>query len=454
MRLLFVIDSISGDGPTRCLIALAEAIRTLDIETSIDVVTLNDAAYPLTLMQCRRHGVLVHRAVENEELNGLVEAADLVIPMYWNSPKMAHFLRRSFPPMRCAPWLQTNGHHPPQTLSQRLIDLSDAMLCTAVSTQSLPELAPVTTEHLPALPNLSRVGSERPADDAPFTVTYLGTINRAKMHSDFVALSAAIDVPAVRILICGAGGGEGALAEEIAESSDPGRFQIQGFVENISDVLARSHVFGYPLKPETYATTEKSLIEAMAAGVCPVVFPHGGIKEIVRHQETGLVVEDATGYAEAVRWLFDHPDERRRLGEAASADIRNRFDPARLAQRFVGAAVDLVEETTKRPHLEAEPAEASGVFIESLGSGADVFRRSQSNNNDVASQADGEIERNHEQLGSAEGGVIHYRNDDPTDTWLRYWTGLVLRGAGDAEGAAAELAAARSIGPSRGRDIE
>ncbi len=447
-RILFVIDAFGGDGPTRSLIALAEALQAAETPMTLDVATLSDAAYPMTLMQARRAGLGVHRAPSDSDTAALIEAADVVVPLFWNSPTMHQFLRRPWPAMRLAPWLQINGEHPPQTLSAGLIEASDTLICTARSTRHLPELAAARTKHLPALPNLSRLSDERPGEDDPFTVTYLGTINGAKMHPHFVAMSAAIDVPDIRILIHGAGGGEQALAAQIAASRDPGRFELGGWVENVGAVLSRTHVLGYPLKPETYATTEKSLIEAMAAGVCPVVFAHGGVSEIVDDGVTGLVVDDERSYSRAIRWLFDHPGERTTMGDAARKAIRARFEPASLAARF-GAIVD---DVVSRPRRTATPAgtiegTAADLFIAGLGRGGELFVRSRSADADVAADADRQIRARHDHLGTAEGGIIQHRNVAPDDPWLRYWSGLVLAGADHNDEADRELAVAEALDP-------
>ena len=86
-RILFVIDSFGGDGPTRSLVALAEALDALDRPTQLAVATLSDGGYPLTMMQARRAGLDVHVAPSESEMASLIEAADVVVPMFW-SPRL------------------------------------------------------------------------------------------------------------------------------------------------------------------------------------------------------------------------------------------------------------------------------------------------------------------------------------------------------------------------------
>lgn len=70
------------------------------------------------------------------------------------------------------------------------------------------------------------------------------------------------------------------------------------------------------------------LLEAAASGVPVVATRHGGIPEAVRDGETGYLVaeRDSEALAEALDALFSRDDVRRRMGAAARALARERFD--------------------------------------------------------------------------------------------------------------------------------
>jgi hypothetical protein len=98
---------------------------------------------------------------------------------------------------------------------------------------------------------------------AGFVVTYVGTIGPGKIHPDFVALSLAGAPADARFVVCGSGGGEAALIAAAEAAGARHRFELPGFVADLPPVLAASDVFGYPLAPDTYATSDRSLQEAM-----------------------------------------------------------------------------------------------------------------------------------------------------------------------------------------------
>jgi glycosyltransferase involved in cell wall biosynthesis len=75
-------------------------------------------------------------------------------------------------------------------------------------------------------------------------------------------------------------------------------------------------------------------LEAAAAGCCVVGADHGGIPEIITHDETGLLFppNDATALATLLGDLRRDEARRKTLGEAAARDIRSRFSRATLIE--------------------------------------------------------------------------------------------------------------------------
>ena len=60
----------------------------------------------------------------------------------------------------------------------------------------------------------------------------------------------------------------------------------------------------------------------------------GGTEDIVRDRETGLLAPDAEGFARDLRALAADPDLRRRLGDAARADVHVRFAATSVVARI------------------------------------------------------------------------------------------------------------------------
>ncbi len=127
------------------------------------------------------------------------------------------------------------------------------------------------------------------------------------------------------LLLIGGGMDARRLARRIAASGVADRVHVLGYRRDAPALTAACDVFVLPsTKREGLA---RSLIEAMAYGVAPVVTDCGGSPELVVAGVSGLVVpvNDAAALAAAVASLHDDPALRARLGAAARERIARDF---------------------------------------------------------------------------------------------------------------------------------
>jgi glycosyltransferase involved in cell wall biosynthesis len=132
-------------------------------------------------------------------------------------------------------------------------------------------------------------------------------------------------------------GPDGDLVRRLAaQSPRAGRITVRGFVEHgaVPDVLASLDVL---VLPSVYEEMGSVLVEAMAAGLPVVASDVGGIPEVVRDGETGLLVPpgDAVALATALDRLMADPDLRARLATGARANADGYAWPE-LTDRVVG----------------------------------------------------------------------------------------------------------------------
>jgi glycosyltransferase involved in cell wall biosynthesis len=130
---------------------------------------------------------------------------------------------------------------------------------------------------------------------------------------------------AAHLLLIGAGMDAPRLARQIAASPAADRIHVLGYRGDAPALTAACQVFVLPsTKREGLA---RSLIEAMAYGVAPVVTDCGGSPELVVHEVSGLVVPvaDVAALAGAIRALHDDAALRARLGRAARERIARDF---------------------------------------------------------------------------------------------------------------------------------
>jgi Glycosyl transferases group 1 len=341
-------------------------------------------------------------------------------------------------------------------LTEEIANFADRLVLTSeLSHQSAGARAArergVPVDCIPGIADMKRLDGFTPRRHDHVCVGYIGVVNDTKMHPRFAQMSAAVRLPDVRFVVCGGGGGESELRRRFEALGIIHRVDIRGPVENIRAALEEFDIFGYPLAEDTYATSEKALQEAMWVGVPPVVFGHGGVRSLVENNRTGLVVATEQEYVRAIERLAQDPILRQRLGEEARRFARASFDPGGWYHAADQVALAMMAEPRRfRPPLPGAGDSAAVNFVRSLGNQAGPFTVSVAGraiySQEQIAAADREIAVVSSLLARGEGGIVHHRNVFPHDPHLRLWAGLVSAAAGDRTLAAAEFAAAVTLG--------
>lgn len=109
--------------------------------------------------------------------------------------------------------------------------------------------------------------------------------------------------------------GPGDLSRLRDRLDPPDNVTLFGPVERaeVPGVLRACDILLQPSRREGFGI---AVIEGMAAGLPVVASRVGGMEETVEHGRTGLLVspDDPQALAEAIRWMIEHPKERREMG--------------------------------------------------------------------------------------------------------------------------------------------
>jgi L-malate glycosyltransferase len=128
----------------------------------------------------------------------------------------------------------------------------------------------------------------------------------------------------VRLWLTGAGPGETGIRVLSDELGLSGQTRFLGFREDLSELLALADIQVHPSDMEGVSL---AVCAGMAAGIPIVATRVGGLTEILRHEESALLVAPRRPeeLAEAILWLADHPEQRRRLGSNARRFIEEEY---------------------------------------------------------------------------------------------------------------------------------
>lgn len=172
----------------------------------------------------------------------------------------------------------------------------------------------------------------------------------------------------VRFLIVGEHSGVEAYREHfevvkrlIEERSLSPYFIFTDFREDVQRLTSAMDVFALSTHMEGLPLV---ILEAMALARAVVATDVGGIPEIVRHEETGLLFphEDDERLATRLLSLLDDKERRKQLGRAGCEFVKSNFS----RERFTLNMMSLYREVLGIKQMSAERARARAALVEDL----------------------------------------------------------------------------------------
>ena len=339
IQILHIIDFLCLGGAARSMIAISKYSSSFDSALKHRVISLKKAD-PNAVQLAEQSGMEFCEAEDEQVQNQLIENADIIHVHYWNNSQIFAFLHQDLPPTRLIIWFHIAGDNAPQVITRDLINYGDiAIPCNPYSYdlpvfhQLNPEIRSKKVRMVYDAADFERVSQVEFKPHDTFNVGYIGGLSFTKMHPSYISMSAKAKIETSRFILCG-GGHIDLLKQQASELNALDKFDFRGFVEDISFPIGEFDIYGYPLCEDTYAAAELNLQEVMYAGIPPVVFPHGGIKQLVVNNYTGLVVNSESEYSEALEHLYHHPQERSRLGKNAKSYAEQIFGAENAARQI------------------------------------------------------------------------------------------------------------------------
>lgn len=152
--------------------------------------------------------------------------------------------------------------------------------------------------------------------------------------------------PEVKFLVVGEGSLRKKMEDQCRESGLSGSFVFTGWQEKVEQLLG---VLDILVLPSLNEAVGRIILEAATYGVPAVATRVGGVPEIVRDQETGLLVppQDAGSMAKALIELLTNREKRERLGRAAKDKVIEKFTATEMVRSISNLYLELVNHENK-----------------------------------------------------------------------------------------------------------
>jgi len=201
-------------------------------------------------------------------------------------------------------------------------------------------------------------------------IATVGRLSKEKNQEMLLRAAACLchEHPNLKFLLVG-GGPEDQHLRLLADALNLGpKVVFTGVIEEMVPVYQAMDVFVLSSVTEGMPLT---ILEAMAAGV-PVVATHvGGVPELIRDHQTGLLVasKDVSGLTESLKRLIASRVLRRQLAEDAFAFVSTHFSQQEMVERYVCVYEEVLAKA--RSGQSQEPA-AEGLDRHSRAGGNPV----------------------------------------------------------------------------------
>jgi glycosyltransferase involved in cell wall biosynthesis len=338
-----------GGGVGRALSGVAESANE-NFEHSFVCLEKPEKSQFVELIE--QKGCEVFQMPDQHRLLSILRNADIVQVEWWNHPVLLGCLAR-LPElkMRLVIWCHVSGLHTP-VIPESLLTLAHRFVFTSIASlqaEAVRKQYDIVKSKLAVIPSCGGFKEfPEPASISALTTQalsagYVGSMNFAKLHPDFIAYLSAVSLPDFRVRMVGDTTNQALLQMQCDRQGKSKLLGFDGYHKDVATTLGSINTLIYLLNPFHYGTTENALLEAMAMGIVPIVMNNPVESRIVQNGVTGLVVDNQTEFADAVLWLSEHPKARAEMAHAAAYHVRKAYSSETLQAAFTGLYQDVMD---------------------------------------------------------------------------------------------------------------
>jgi glycosyltransferase involved in cell wall biosynthesis len=389
--------------------------------------------------KCLNANINVH-ILKDISLAQILNAVDIVQIEWWHHPRVFTFLYELAKyDIRLVAWSHISGCNYPNLPANLVKSVNNFIFTTGYSyenkfwTEEERNFIKENTEVIfgaGEFTSLSDIKLKKQNENS-FNIGYIGTLDYRKLNPNFIDYCASLDIPNVKFTLVGNPDKKEILLHEAKGKGIQDKFIFTGFVDNIKKQMEQFDLFIYLLNPEHFGTTDNALLEAMAAGLPIVILNQCGEKYLIKHMESGIIVNDVQDFKKWVQYLYQNEEVRIKIGkkarEVAVKEYSTMNSVLKLEKKY-----DEVMTQKKRKHdlLSVFGEKPHEWFLSGLGDEREDFLKSMLVIDGVDVENKYEIEdsiKNSREIlkGETKSSIRHFVSYYPEDGYLSKWGELI-----------------------------
>ena len=414
--------------------AFAHSILCLDYANQHAMDVANKASFP----------IFGNMSKKKSKVLGLIADCDVLLIHWWNHPLLYDFLvREPLPASRVIFWAHQKGTPAPNNFTDKIFRYPDIFVFTTPLSYDVKEVQNLPAELKKKLHDIwstggvERIQSLKLKKHTGFNVGYIGNVDYAKMHPDFLDICNQVNIPDVHFTIVGGPYGR-QLESEAAHRGIGHKFHFTGFVpeEEKWEYLSQFDVFGYPLAPYHYGSCDQVLQESMAAGVVPIVLKNPMESYMIKDGVTGLVAKSKEEYVIKLQELYHNHELRAYLSKNAQEYAIRTFSLEKMKNEWNAIFNQVLNtpKTIKKWDIskKVEDISPKDVFLESLGDYREDFisycHAKNHEEEEMAIQKIKKLAKSANWQSETKSSVHQFLSFFPDDKYLSSWSKL-MKGA-------------------------
>lgn len=172
------------------------------------------------------------------------------------------------------------------------------------------------------------------SQDRYFNILHIGRFSEQKNHIGIIeSFKQVCEIHNnVKLQLIGIGELEDEIKRKVKQLELENKVEFLGAQQDVMDFLNKTDIF---ILPSLWEGMPITLIEAMATGLPIVATEVGGVPDMIRHNQSGLLTKvDSKAVAEAIIKLLEDEKLREKIGKNALVEVQ-KFSAQEMARKYI-----------------------------------------------------------------------------------------------------------------------